>query len=138
MENTLENKAKFFAQYWGQNILRYHNAGVHTIVDENVLNPKKNNIKHSWLELTPLSAISDEDAIEVALLCGGANSVSHGKEILKAVFGNHFNNRYSSNPPAGYYTDIIDFVRSKGYAVPYLNLTVNQMIEYGWVKLKNS
>lgn len=27
MENTIENKAKFFAQYWGQNVLTRPNCG---------------------------------------------------------------------------------------------------------------
>ena len=26
MENTIENKAKFFARYWGENVLRFRNS----------------------------------------------------------------------------------------------------------------
>lgn len=33
------------------------------------------------------------------------------------------------------YTDI-DFVRSKGYALPYNGITVNEMIQAGWIKLR--
>lgn len=74
MENTLKNKAKFFAQYWWQEVLRYHNAGVPTTVDENILVLERQNLKHAWLELKSLSSISDEDAIAVA-------SIILGKEV---------------------------------------------------------
>lgn len=66
MENNLENKAKFFAQYYGQKVLSSENTieeitpyrlhkdiGMGFIID-------------SCLELTPLSDITNEDAIEVA------------------------------------------------------------------------
>jgi len=29
-----------------------------------------------------------------------------------------------------------DYLRSKGYAVDWMGLTVNQMINYGWIKLQ--
>lgn len=30
---------------------------------------------------------------------------------------------------------IIDFLRSKGYAMPWMELSVKKMVEYGWIKL---
>lgn len=33
--------------------------------------------------------------------------------------------------------NVMDYLRSKGYAVPWLDLSVDDLIEYGWVKLKD-
>ena len=30
----------------------------------------------------------------------------------------------------------IDYLRSKGYALPYMDLSVEDLISYGWIKLK--
>lgn len=32
----------------------------------------------------------------------------------------------------------VDYLRSKSYALPWNGITVEEMIEWGWVKLKNS
>ena len=31
-----------------------------------------------------------------------------------------------------------DCLRSKGYALPYMDLSVDNLIEYGWIKLKEN
>lgn len=78
MENNIQNKAKFFAQYWGQHILRF------SLVDVNSPNSKPTDVVlptwvsykeynywsvlNGYLELKPLSSITDEDAIEVATI----------------------------------------------------------------------
>lgn len=87
----------------------------------------------SLLVLKSLDTISDEDAYEMALFNRdlGDNTnfnelVQHSKstimydEILKCLRPHH-----------------IDFLRSKGYAVPYLNLSVLKLIELGWIIIKN-
>lgn len=33
--------------------------------------------------------------------------------------------------------ETIDYIRSKGYALPWMGLSVEQQIEYGWIKLKD-
>lgn len=106
MENTLENKAKFFAQYWGQKCGKNQYCNL-SINKSNILN-----ITH--LELKPLSQISDENAKKL----GFTNS----RDFL--AVGNK-DNRYN-----------VDFLRSKGYALPYMDLSVEDLVEYGWVKLK--
>lgn len=42
-------------------------------------------------------------------------------------------NLSASRPIA--YIIIVDYLRSKGYAIPYMGLTVEKQIEYGWIKL---
>ena len=160
LENTLENKAKFFAQYWGQEVLI-------TNPHVNQKNPFKceqpyiyHNTDIAWLELTPLSQISDEDAIEVAKLVSpmlfegrGKNgghyidksetwwySVKHNGKTLMVdidldgyVFEYDEVDEYKRPSRSLMGTD---YLRSKGYALPYMDLSVEDLVEYGWVKLK--
>jgi len=122
MENTLENKQRFFAQYVGQEVYVWHTNEKDTVNDKTLFYNAVNGI----LELTPLSMISDEDAIEVAKLDSEDirfNTPEFGKEIALL-----------SDWKLKYF--IVDYLRSKGYALPFMGLSVEQQIEYGWVKLK--
>ena len=130
--NTIENKSKFFAQYWGSPIvytgkgkpirglgkkitLSYENANeFQTILFSN----------QRAVELKSLSDISDEDAIEVAKLLN-----------WKA---NDFDIKWIKNKDFEWQTiklSVTDFLRSRGYALPYMGLSVEKLIEYGWVIL---
>jgi hypothetical protein len=31
-----------------------------------------------------------------------------------------------------------DYLRSKGYALPWMDLSVEDLVEYGWIKLKEN
>jgi len=61
MENTHENKSKFFAQYWGQEINDYRLSRYSTRRNEKVSGSSM-----GFLNLKPLSSITDEDALEIA------------------------------------------------------------------------
>lgn len=68
MENTIENKARFFAQYWGQEIFRYVDKlnKLESDVLRNIGHDYNKLNTSGFLELKNLSDITDEDAIEVA------------------------------------------------------------------------
>lgn len=106
MENTIENKSKFFAQYWGQKVLRAskNHELTWTITDSN------NPVESEYLNLKPLSAITDEDR-------------DYCVSMWRGVFKKEFDLSQG------------DFLRSKGYALPWMGLSVETMIEYGWIKL---
>ena len=108
---TQEEKERFFAQHWGQNILNYTNNTIHKIVDSNVLDPSRNNIKHAFLLLKPLSSITDEDA-----------------RIMGFRDASHF--AIDANPDGRK-----DELRMLGYAVDWLNYSVEDMVSFGWIKL---
>lgn len=168
-QNTLENKAKFFAQYFGQEIAEItkgnytHKIGSIELINSTVLSLVTSErilkIKYK-LKLKPLSKISDEDAIEVAkivspslfLSLGDDNkhylekynsdwiTVKHDRKITSVdidldgyVFEYHEDENYTR--PAKSYAGT-DFLRSKGYALPYMDLSINDLIEYGWIKLE--
>lgn len=70
MENKLENKEKFFAQYWSRNRIAKE-----TVYKDSPLISVQSPLSLSTvddyhLEIKPLSQITDEDAIEVAKLIG--------------------------------------------------------------------
>lgn len=111
-QNTLENKARFFAQYWGQKIICFpHNKNPIRYDNPNKLLAGKFE-RNAYLELKPLSQISDEDAINL-----GYGYASHLKSNLDRN---------------------IDQLRNLGFAVPYMDLSVEDLVEYGWIKLKEN
>ena len=176
MKNTLENKAKFFAQYWGQEVLFHNNLNQNLIIHGyNLFNLP---LEEYFLELKPLSSISDDDAIEVAKL---AHQINDGWEIEKRdpktiflkrngnvndVFGLRIGLFYSADMTAWHrfmptkrrekteqypvnlciynltdtkplpYIAIVDYLRSKGYALDWNGISVKEQIELGWIKLK--
>jgi hypothetical protein len=111
-----EEKAQFFAQYWGQKVFREHpNPKCNDYVDIDSISEYELNI--GYLLLKPLSMISDEDA-----------------KKLEYLNGSHFIGCYNQQEQLIDY-DEADYLRSKGYALPFRNYTVDQLIEKGWVKL---
>jgi hypothetical protein len=131
-QNTLENKAKFFAQYYSQNISYVK------IEDAEDRGPfeidfKDWRVRHedSYLQLKPLSKISDEESIELALINEslGDNKniedlINHSKKIIIPMISF-----------AGINSIHADYLRSKGYPVPWMGLSVDDLIEYGWIKI---
>ena len=139
MENTLENKAAFINQYYGCKVLYVGGVGLQEVGKGGW------NLKHSsfFIELTPLSNISDDDAIEVAKIANWgplhSDRVKAGKSIVNGKFGIDSN---AVNPDDEDYDTILnyipvfDFLRSKGYALPFRGVDVETLISWGWVKLK--
>lgn len=137
-ENTIENKARFLSQYWGQqNLFAFPVPGIF-----------KN--KSFWwnrypqeclLLLTPLEHITDEDAIEVARIvnswdpaCGFLDISDIPGWLDEVLTGNC---AMHADYVSGYqFIQLCDFLRSRSYAMPFHDLSVTDLISYGWVKLK--
>lgn len=137
-ENNLENKAKFFAQYWGQEIVKWNfSAGGHSsmklTVDDIRLNAP--NESDFFLELTLLSQITDEDA----LFIGGLIDLGYfdKKDIIELTKGCINSAIKGSSANIICWVNIFDYLRSKGYALPWMDLSVEDLVEYGWIKLKD-
>ena len=131
MENTLENKAKFFAQYWHQYVVKVKSQTDDTVtrVGYGIM---QDFINSCYLQLTPLSQITDEDAIEVAsIIAKTITNVDDNSPVL--INSNEVKKDIEVLAFASYET--VDYLRSKGYALPFMTLSVEKLIEYGWVKL---
>ncbi len=109
MENTIENKARFFSLYYGTETLSVFKAL--NYINYNTLDSTA--VRLGYLELKPLSLITDKE-----------------RHMLMDIKANEEeDDEYLALHSA-------DYLRSKGYAMPFMGLSVETMIEYGWIKLK--
>ncbi|TCV17169.1 hypothetical protein EDC17_101188 [Sphingobacterium alimentarium] len=133
MENTLENKAKFLALYWGQRLMREEMDSKLYFCKPG----KDSDFELNYIELKPLSSISDEDAeycigkTECSMRKNDPNSGDYGMSpssiFVNSMIGDssyHIGRREA------------DYLRSKGYALPWMGVTVEEQVNRGWIKLK--
>ncbi len=130
MENTLENRLKFYSTYIGSDIIIdsgcFQSEGKNEIIKTKLVSIHLRGsiecdgwipeINHTYLQLKPLSSITDEDL----------NKTNYGcKEMILEK---------------GIWLDITnaDILKSLGYALPWMGLSVEALVEYGWIKLKEN
>lgn len=160
-ENTPENKAAFAAQYIGCELIVTEPAsaiwypfdkGEDCLTLVGILNNKlivrriaedvRDKYDQCCLSLKPLSQITYEDAIEVAKICSHYFPINEDVEC--EVFINSFGRKVVSwgksykekflVEHAKDTTQGADFLRSKGYLLPWRGLSVEEIISYGWAK----
>ena len=130
-KKTLENKAKFFGNYFGQEIA-FDKAGFKALVYDAI---KPSWIESFYLELKPLSQISDKDLEKCLNILGQRLDLEYFREsFIEGLSNRDF---YAQFYPVRA-IEIGDYLRSKGYALPYMDLSVEDLIEHGWVKLKEN
>jgi len=95
-------------------------------------------IEMEYLQLKNLSSISNEDAKQIAIqnrYTHGKNDeafIKVGKDILDRIFNTE---KYYTEYPICLTAESCDFLRSKGYAMPWMGVSVEKLVEYGWIKL---
>lgn len=107
------------------------------------------NIERAYLILKPLSSISDEDAIDGAIILQGIKKDNEILDIKRyddfisfSIIHNGCNFKtcysffYQASKPATLSQKYVDFLRSRGYALPFMGLSVEELVDRGWVKLK--
>ena len=138
-ENTLDNKAAFFAQYWGQELLLIEGSIKLRVVKSSYFNPNLYDI----VQLRPLSSITDDEAIEVSYILNPAkpeNQIDlHSYYGLKKMHvgiikrllldGDHYRKNM------WHLLEAAQYLQSKGFALPWRDLSVDDMCAYGWIKL---
>lgn len=156
-ENTLENKAKFFAIYWRQATLT---DGFNRQDVNEISFPKYLEMDQYYLLLRSLSSITDEDAIEVAKILIDENIIEFEKRYFDSYrfcevfkFGKFylqfdtigdcdFRITMDKEKPVDIsfqlVSEAIDFLRSRGYLVGWMGLTPDEIISRGWVKIKEA
>ena len=129
MENTLENKAKFFALYIFQKQIIVRNGFQNR--DNNSLLIDECDV----LELKSLSSITDSDLKNIALFYEPTASnvkLDNDQIIFDFLYGEE-----NESAAIEITQDFaLDYTRSKGYANVWMELGVNDLISYGWIKLK--
>lgn len=159
--NTLENKGKLFAQYWGQKVMKVSDD-MPTYTIEMISREITGDV---FLLLKPLSSISDKDAVKVAKMATylhdkkdwKTTKIKNGRVYFKDNWQvgeyaySDFFVKVNSFPLQGCFQEkkgkiieqmhfqfplhAYDYLRSKGYAIPWLNISVEQQIEFEWIKL---
>ncbi len=149
-------KDQFFVQYWGQKVLRLAGEPLTGWNHYYVYGESVEVWKTQYLELASLSNISDEDCIAVAKIMGYKKckyivrqpenifieefKTKSGEEItidLKSC-SIEWNNGvgYDGYENSGAELNVYQYLQSKGYALPYMNYSVEDLIEKGWIKIK--
>ena len=130
-------KCRFFATYWGQ--LYEFNSKTKFRVDDGAFPLEKKG--REKLILTDLKNITEEDLlficrtkkgkIEKVELLGIEENKREKYLNIKIYFPNGWNE---------FYTEIneienIDYLRSKGYALPFMGYSVEDLVSFGWVRI---
>lgn len=153
MENTRENKSKFFAIYYGIDVFR-HQAWTDRRKSIRVSSDTIDFPMHGYLTLYNISSITDEDATEVAKIACRFLFHTHksGHEIDRTnehwVSIKHPKNTYSVDIDFSGYVEV--YHEDRGYdSNPHMVQAIRKLqelgyyvgdgteVEYGWVKLKD-
>lgn len=141
MEISNETKAKIFAQYFGAKCEHLVFTIERVWEDRGEFNMDCDLIElcmddteayKTTLLLKPLSSITDEDAIEVAKIikckwCG--SNVSEIKPHLSYLLNEN------ASIKGSIIFHLFQYLQSKGYALPYLNYSVEDLVKAGIYKL---
>lgn len=134
-----EMKEKYFAQHHGQKLMMYGQGVLmqpKTVTGYRIDRMREGGYSYKeYLLLTPLDQISDEDAIEVATLVykdlhnwSPKEQVKFGKDAVTDVLSGSF--KFEKT------LEIVDFLRSRGYALPWNGHSVEELIEAGYCQLR--
>lgn len=128
MTNDNEIKARLFALYWGQDVRAFKDyLGREQVVTLNNLHATYG-ISRDYLLLRPLSSITDEEVKGAMLLMGWGCSEGHARTII-AEFILEGNEAYKI-------IALIDWLRGRGYALPFNGMPVKEQVEKGFIKLR--
>lgn len=138
MENTTENRLRFFSLYLGNRVLKYSHSESESIAVLGAweLSSISDKINVFHLELRSIESITDEECIEFFDLTANPKTlillVDNINKIHQIRF--HINWKLANNK--SFEQIEIDWFRLKGFLVPFMNLTTDQIIEFGWAKIK--
>lgn len=122
-EEELNIKMKFYAQYFGQTVVRSDFDKETKYL--RLVNPNCFAFPHviinSHLELKSSDKITNEDSISISKIMNSDHLITNPLEYCS------FTNRSSIK--------VIDFLRSKGYAVPFMEYSIDDLIKMNFIKI---
>lgn len=129
-EINQENKEKFFALYYGQKIVS------HRSYPENSTNSisggiiKQYSEKDYFLKLIPISKISDKDGLILYKIIYPMGWINNDVKYIRTWLESFYDGDHKKIQPQA-----VDFIRSIGASFEWMGLSVEEMIEAGWIKL---
>lgn len=130
---TNEIKARIFAQYYYCQVLgKYVNSDELDAIEN--INP----CEVDYIEITPIKDMSNEDAINVFNIIGISTHLSDESKAIqcKELFTTNDFYTKQTNISASSYLKAFQYLQSKGYALSYMDYSVNDLVELGVYKLK--
>ena len=130
MENSLLNKTKFFAQYYGQEIALHSKKKyfVNSIIEKIGDNYK--------LSLKSIDSISNIDICKCVNLMGKSITEEEAEDFKDSFIEAFLNKEFYGTFYPYRVCEIVDYLRSKSYAIPYNGLSIDELISFGWVVLE--
>lgn len=126
-------KSRFFVQYWGVKALYIGGVGIVEVGKGGW------NLNHPdfFLQLKSISNITNVDALKAVDLLGNSSHLSEESRIsqFKQLFESPNFWVKQTNIPLNKSLLMFDFLRSKGYVLPFMDLSVEKLIELGWVRV---
>ncbi len=92
-------------------------------------------VKYCSIEVKPLGGISDEDAEKIGSMLNRHYSGEKAIRIGKKFIHQYVENRMEALFELYQVIEIIDYLRSRGYALPWGEYSVDQLVEAGIFKL---
>lgn len=155
MENTSENKAKFFSHHLNQKVLYQNRIGnivqfylscgdfskqvwIVSLEDENFEQNEMScnaNVLECQLLLKNLSEITDDELGNMARFYEktATNVYIHDDQLTFDYYSGDETHSVAVELNSGY---CLDFLRNKGYAMEWMGLSFTKLIEYNWIKIK--
>ena len=141
-KSTNDIKSRFFAQYFGQNILGFVGNQIDYKVYPHVLTKNKNwsnrtqNIENQFIVLKSLSKITNEDAEKLQYTLVNVIGLDclikqNSIDLVKEVVSNYEKVDCLFMLPSSF----ADLARELGYAIDWNNYKVSEQIKLGWIKL---
>ncbi len=136
MENTTANKRIFFAQYYGQKVLcKKSEEGNHfKLIAVGFTDFLLKDTPSPFLSLKSTASISDEDVVALTKIIYKEDYV-FDYDILHVSWERLTKNLVLQNPDL-LNVECYQYLQSKGYALPFRNLSVKELEFYGWIRLE--
>lgn len=127
-----ELKEQFFALYWGQNVFKVKDyKGVWAMAQVTQWCMTEKDIESGYLELRPLSSISDDLKKELFEKVNSIASAMLGRDLTADI------DYLLENAELGFVNSfVVDFLRHHGFAIQWMGISVEEQVELGWVRLK--
>jgi len=132
--NSNINKAKFMALYYGQNVFSYPNKV--EPFDENsgglIEMCSGTYFDQAFLSLRSISSLTETEIRECHNLMqfsGDANFIVPNEMLATITMGMKM---------GALWQNCSDYLRSIGILIPWMDLSVEDLVEYGWVKIQGN
>lgn len=140
-EITLDLKCQLFAHYLGQKVI-FTGKGrpMRKLGSEAILTAKNLYLccflPQRALVLKPLSSITNVDAEAIYILSGQSDTPQKYRiEYGRLMVGEEAYNEDNGIVPWRW-LNVFDYLRARGYALPWMGHDVADLIQYGWVQLE--